>query len=92
MKQLLLLALVLITVIFITSVGISTTANYGKSTKSPINSESFLLAESAKCGPWNLQPDGCYERVCCCDKDGKHYCERCCPDKDGKCNVERVKC
>lgn len=58
-----------------------------------ISSENnLLLAASANCAPWNLQPDGCYERVCCCDKNGQHWCERCCPDKSGKCVAYKVKC
>lgn len=58
-----------------------------------ISSENNLLfAASANCAPWNLQPDGCYERVCCCDNNGSHWCERCCPDKKGRCVAYRVKC
>lgn len=54
--------------------------------------ERILYTDSANCGPWNLQPDGCYERVCCCDKNGQHWCERCCPDKNGECVAYKVKC
>lgn len=57
-----------------------------------IEAKHILFAESANCAPWNLQPDGCYERVCCCDSNGQHWCERCCPDKDGKCVPYKVKC
>jgi len=57
------------------------------------NSENHtLVAASANCTPWNLQPNGCYERVCCCDSKGQHWCERCCPDKSGKCVAYKVKC
>ncbi|MEN2993772.1 MAG: hypothetical protein ABDH19_00285 [Thermodesulfovibrio sp.] len=52
----------------------------------------ILFAASANCAPWNLQPNGCYERVCCCDSNGQHWCERCCPDKSGKCVAYKVKC
>ncbi len=56
------------------------------------NSTNIMLAESANCTPWNKQFNGCYERVCCCDNKGQHWCERCCPDSSGKCIASRVKC
>jgi len=74
----------------------SSTQSITKSTETlgscNISSENLLLAASANCAPWNLQPNGCYERVCCCDKNGQHWCERCCPDKSGKCVAYKVKC
>ncbi len=52
----------------------------------------LYVSEGVNCTPWNLQVDGCYERVCCCDSNGQHFCERCCPDQSGKCIAVRVKC
>lgn len=51
-----------------------------------------LYSNSASCGEWNLQTNGCYERVCCCDEKGHYWCERCCPDSSGKCTPYRVNC
>jgi len=68
----------------------------GSDIYNPVNavckSEKQMLASSVNCTPWNMQPNGCYERVCCCDKNGASYCERCCPDSSGKCTAHRVKC
>lgn len=45
------------------------------------------------CSGWMKQLDGCYERVCCCDKNGQMWCERCCLDeRSGKCVVQKVRC
>jgi len=67
--------------------------SFKRSNPCDINSRNnALLAAEVNCTPWNLQENGCYERVCCCDKKGRHWCERCCPDKSGKCVVYKIKC
>lgn len=52
----------------------------------------LLISSSVSCGEWNLQQNGCYERVCCCDQNGYFWCERCCPDSSGKCTPYKVNC
>ncbi len=52
----------------------------------------ILYASSVNCSEWSIQLNGCYERVCCCDSSGRHFCERCCPDKEGKCIPSKVSC
>ncbi|MGC8938541.1 MAG: hypothetical protein ACP5KH_06115 [Thermodesulfovibrio sp.] len=92
MKKLV-LAIFLIGLMFtFASSGLSTTKSFEQSNSCNINSENTLLVEAANCSQWSLQPNGCYERVCCCDKNGQHWCERCCPDKNGKCVAYKVKC
>lgn len=87
------LSMFLISLIFaFASSGLSTMNMEEKSDSCNINSENTLLAASANCTQWSLQLNGCYERVCCCDKNGHHWCERCCPDKDGKCTAYKIKC
>ncbi|MEJ5227297.1 hypothetical protein [Thermodesulfovibrio sp.] len=86
------LFLIMATVVFVISGWAGKIETYSSSNFSQKGSIDNLFADTANCAPWNLQPNGCYERVCCCDKNGQHWCERCCPDKNGKCTPERVKC
>ncbi|MCS7215889.1 MAG: hypothetical protein NZ826_07055 [Thermodesulfovibrio sp.] len=92
MKKLILLIFPLCFIFALASSSFSINDLNDTSSSCKITSENTLFAASANCGPWNLQPDGCYERVCCCDSNGQHWCERCCPDKTGKCVAYKVKC
>jgi hypothetical protein len=93
MKKLVLLIFLTGLIFIFASSDPAITNSIDQSNSCNINSENHtLVAASANCTPWNLQPNGCYERVCCCDSNGQHWCERCCPDKSGECVAYKVKC
>ncbi len=93
MKKLQLIILLASFVFLFASTSQSNINIYEKSNSCSISLEKVVLyASSVSCSEWSIQPNGCYERVCCCDSSGKHFCERCCPDKDGKCIPSKVSC
>ncbi len=93
MKKLFLSIFLMLLILVFASSGQSINESSAISDSCIIGSQNNLLyAATANCTEWSIQPDGCYERVCCCDKNGQHWCERCCPDKTGKCVAYKVKC
>lgn len=92
MKRFSLITILMVLILISASSALSTMNVDEKSGSCSIASEKTLLAASANCSEWSVQLNGCYERVCCCDQNGQHWCERCCPDKSGKCIAQRVKC
>lgn len=64
-----------------------------KSFNKPCSEQIILAANNENsCSEWSMQTNGCYERVCCCDKNGQMWCERCCPDSSGKCIAYKIRC